>query len=152
MMKNDVSIMIPPAVLAEAQGHLSAALTLLQPFLLALTPEDRHRILKMSDKSVAFVSKTLQYAESSPEYAPPYLKISNLQVDVEAVQQLTSLEQPAESLIMQLNDTIMAAGSEAFSAALMYYNSVKRASEENVPGAKAIYEDLKVRFEVNRKK
>lgn len=50
------------------------------------------------------------------------------------------------------NDTIMMAGSEAYIAALMYYNSIKRVAAENVPGAKAIYDDLKVRFEINQKK
>lgn len=41
----------------------------------------------------------------------------------------------------------MVAGSEAYSAALTYYNTVKQANNMNIPGAKVIYEDLKKRFE-----
>lgn len=46
----------------------------------------------------------------------------------------------------------MLAGSEAYAAALSYYNSVKMASKLNVNGAKAIYEDLRKRFEHKSKK
>jgi hypothetical protein len=38
-------------------------------------------------------------------------------------------------------------GSEAYTAALAYYNSVKQAAKMNVPNAKSIYKDLKQRFE-----
>ncbi len=145
--ENVVSIVVPPAILAEALDHVTQALYLLNPYLVALTPEERHDLSKMSDKSVAFVTKALQYAETNPQFAPGYLSIPDLQIDVQAVQDLTSVENPANSLAMQLNDTIMKAGSEAMQIALVYYSSVKRASEENAPGAKAIYDDLKVRFE-----
>jgi len=40
----------------------------------------------------------------------------------------------------------MLAGSEAYVAALSFYNSVKQAAKLNVPEAKTIYEDLKKRF------
>lgn len=150
--KNVVSIVIPPAELAEAQRLLTSALSLLKPYLLALTPEDRMHLPKMADKSFAFVSKTLRYAESNPEFAPAYLNVPELHIDVTATEQLTSLEQYAESLLTQLSDTIMLTGSEALLASLMFYSSVKRASQENVPGAKAIYDDLKVRFEKGKKK
>ena len=40
----------------------------------------------------------------------------------------------------------IAGGSDVMVAALAYYQSVKRASEMGVPGAKSIYEDLRKRF------
>ena len=148
--QNVVSIVIPPAVLAQALDHVNQALLLLNPYLSALTPEERHDLSKMADKSVAFVTKALQYAESNPQFAPGYLSITNLHIDVKAVEDLNTIESPTENLAMQLNDTIMKAGSEAMQTALVYYNSVKRASLEDVPGAKAIYDDLKIRFEKRR--
>src|SRR5690606_15490679 len=152
MSNQNVSIVIPPEVLAEVLTHVNQARTLLAPYLTALTPEQRKTLPKMADKSVAFVSKALQYAESNPEFAPAYLHVPDLQIDVKAVQDLTTVEQPAEILVSQLSDTIMLSGSEAYVAALMYYNSVKRAADTSIPGAKAIYDDLKVRFEVAKKK
>jgi hypothetical protein len=40
----------------------------------------------------------------------------------------------------------MIAGSEAYQAALMFYKSVKMAAAQDIPGAKAVYEELKTRF------
>jgi hypothetical protein len=40
----------------------------------------------------------------------------------------------------------MAAGSEGYQAALVFYKSVKMAAAQDVPGAKAVYEELKTRF------
>lgn len=42
--------------------------------------------------------------------------------------------------------SVMAAGSEAYVAALSIYNLVKDAARKNVPGAQTIYDDLKQRF------
>jgi hypothetical protein len=40
----------------------------------------------------------------------------------------------------------MVAGSEAYQTALLFYNSVKTAAAQDIPGAKEIYEELKARF------
>jgi hypothetical protein len=40
----------------------------------------------------------------------------------------------------------MVAGSEAYQAALMFYNVVKTAAAQDIPGAKEVYNDLKARF------
>ncbi|MDR2584519.1 MAG: hypothetical protein LBC75_13655, partial [Fibromonadaceae bacterium] len=45
-----------------------------------------------------------------------------------------------------INDTQMTAGSEAYQAALIFYNSVKIAASQGISGAKAVYEELKKRF------
>jgi hypothetical protein len=39
------------------------------------------------------------------------------------------------------------AGSEAYVTALAYYNSVKLGAKLDVPNAKAVYSDLKIRFD-----
>ena len=43
-------------------------------------------------------------------------------------------------------DTEMLAGSEAYQAALVFYKSVKMAAAQDVPGARAVYEELESRF------
>jgi hypothetical protein len=45
-----------------------------------------------------------------------------------------------------INDTQMTAGSEAYQAALIFYNSAKVAATQGIAGAKAVYEQLKKRF------
>ena len=150
-MENQV-LTVPPEVIAQAKDLANQLTALLSPYVDALTPEERISILKMGDKTIDFVIKALEYVKTNPQFAPAYLNVEGLNTDVAAVNGLTEIEQPVKSLAMQLDDTIMVAGSEAYTAALTFYNSVKEAAKRNVPGAKAIADDLKVRFERAHKK
>lgn len=141
---------------AEEKAEIAAAVntlkTRLQPKLLSLTASERQELAKMSDKTVSFVEKSLYYTKTNPEFAPPYLTVAELEVDVEGVKLLREFENPLEQVLSGLNDSIMLAGSEAYSASLTYYNSVKQAAKQNVPNAKVIYEDLRTRFPQKGKK
>lgn len=146
-MPNNQVTPVPPAIITQAKDLANQLATLLTPYLEALTPKERKGILKMGDKTIAFVDKALDYAQNNPQFGPAYMDIKGLSDDVDAVSGLTEIEQPVKSLAMQLDDTIMVAGSEAYTAALSYYSSVKLAAKRDMPGAKPIADDLKVRFE-----
>jgi hypothetical protein len=145
--ENVVSIQIPPQDLATVLAKLQEVSAILKPYLVALTPEDRQSLPKMSDKTQSFVEKALDYAKSNPEFAPAYMNVAELNIDMLAVYDLTSILQLLQPLCDNVNDTEMLSGSEAYVAALTYYNSVKQASKMNIPSANAIYEDLSKRFE-----
>jgi hypothetical protein len=53
-------------------------------------------------------------------------------------------------MVLQLGEGIggaeMAAGSDAYQDAFVFYKSVKTAAAQDIPGAKAVYEELKTRF------
>jgi hypothetical protein len=51
-----------------------------------------------------------------------------------------------QQLHENVDDTVMVAGSEAYQSALVSYNSVKMAAHQDIPNAKAVYEELKKRF------
>jgi hypothetical protein len=57
-----------------------------------------------------------------------------------------SLHLATNQLHENVDDTTMVAGSEAYQFALIFYNSVKMAARQDIPGAKAIYGELKKRF------
>jgi hypothetical protein len=144
--ENAVSIQIPATELKKMLDAFKTIESILKPYLIALTPEERKQLPKMSDKTVPFVEKTLDYAKSNPQFAPAYMSIPELKIDIEAVYTLTQISRPIDQLREGLGDTMMLAGSEAYIAALAYYNSVKQAAKMNVPGARAIYDDLSKRF------
>ncbi len=116
------------------------------PFLVNLTAEERRTYPKMGDKTLAFVTKALEYARDNYHLVPPYLNVSEFEKDMTLVQQLHSILRPLRSLLESLDDTAMLAGSESYSAALTFYQSVKLAKSMNVPGIDSIYEDLQARF------
>jgi hypothetical protein len=59
---------------------------------------------------------------------------------------LWTLFNTVQQLEEGIGDTEMTAGSEAYQAALVFYKSVKMAAAQDIPGAKAVYEELKTRF------
>jgi hypothetical protein len=146
-MENRISIVIPEEVLKEIRECLTKARTLMAPYAESLTPQQRQSMPKMSDGSEAFVMKSLDFMASDPQFNPPYLDVAELQKDLDAYFQLKPFDTLAKQLSDEFRDTFMLAGSEAYSVALVYYNTVKMGARMNVPGAKAIYEELRKRFE-----
>ena len=147
-----ISINIPPEVAAAVRTNLEAAITALAPYVQALTPEQRKKLPKMSDKTVAFVNKVVGYTDTNPEFTPVYLDVAELKVDFNAVSVLKPLSDLANQLASNLEDTSMLSGSEAYTASLLYYNSVRGAAKQGVANAETIYDDLKTRFPGTPKK
>ena len=144
--QNLVAVNIPAAELQNISKLITDLQTALAPYVITLSADDRKSLLKMSDKSVAFVNKTLDYTGTNPEFVPPYLSVSDMQVDVAAVNQLQPLLNQLNQIADNIDDTVMLSGSEAFTGALLYYNSIKQAMKGHVPNAKTIYDDLSQRY------
>ena len=145
-MDNKVNSSIPESVISEATTKLSEVVNILKPYLIALSPTEGHELPKMSDGTLPFVQKCLDYCKSNPEFAPAYVNYNELTEDMKMYQQLLPLYRTVLQLENKLNDTSMQAGAESYVSSLSYYNSVKNAAKYDAPGAKAIYEDLKKRF------
>lgn len=145
-MNNQIALDIPLETIQQVQLKLSEAHEMLQPFLISLTNEQRRTTAKMGDKTIAFVQKVLEYSKSNVSFVPAYMDIAGMQTDIQAVEVLTGMLRASEQLTSNLDDTVMLSGSEAYTAALGYYNSVKHAAKSNIPAAKEIYEDLRKRF------
>jgi len=144
-MENKVSVTISEEASINIQKAITALLQNL-PDLINLTNEERQVNPKMGDKTVAFVSKNLEYSKQNPRVVPGFLDILEFEKDVVAVTELKKVLMPLQQLVEKLDDTTMQAGSEAYTAALIFYNAVKGAAKAGEPGMKAIYEDLKSRF------
>lgn len=144
-MENKVSATLS----AEAQNNIAAAINVIQenlPNLINLTPDERQVCAKLGDKSLSFVGKALEYARQNPAVVPPYIDVNEFERDLNLYVQLTKLLYPLHQLVEKLDDTTMQAGSEAYSAALLFYNAVKGAARAGVPGVKNIVDDLQTRF------
>lgn len=122
----------------------------LSPYLIAITPAERQAVPKMSDGTIPFVEKAMDYAREDAQFLPPYTDLDEVHKDWNAVQALVPMLRDIKQIESNLSDTVMVAGSEAYLGALSYYNSVKNATKWNVADAKIIYEDLKQRFQKSR--
>lgn len=151
--KNTISAVLSPEEKAAALLQITGIKQQLNAVLqFHLTPEDRRDMVKMGDKSLAFVGKALEYATSNAHLVPAYLNMEEAQKDYELAIALHEILRDLEVLATSLEDTIMVAGSEAFDAALVFYTSVKAAARTNTPGVQSVYEDLVLRFPRGRRR
>ena len=144
-METKISVSVSPEVEQAILDEI-ASIERKLPFLTYLTSEDRHNLAKMGDKTIAFVTKGLEYAKQNPGVVPPFLDVVKYDSDVKAVTELSKILKPLKQLLEKIDDTTMLSGSEAYADALIFYNAVKSASRADVPGMKTIYEDLQTRF------
>jgi hypothetical protein len=143
---------IPAEVLTEVQGHIDNAKSALRPYVLPLTPDERQTLPKMGDKTLSFVEKSYDFAATNPALRPPYLDMTAFAVDKSDATGLRAVFNSARQLDEYISDTEMVAGSEAYQAALVFYNTVKLLASQDVPGARAVYEELKKFFHKTRAK
>lgn len=146
MPKNLISMEVPAETLTKLQEKLKELRELLAPYLVTLTLEDRKSLPKMSDKTLAFVSKTAEYVKSNPKLIPPMMEAEELGKDFTLNQSLQPVYNSLKQLVDNLSDTLMLSGHEAYAQALLYYASVKMAARLGDQDAKSIHEDLGKRF------
>lgn len=151
-MENRVHIEIPESDMTEIQYAIETLNKKLTPFLITLSSDDKRALPKMGEGTEPFVEKVLDYVKTHSNFNPPYLEVKNMEVDFNSVKELHSIITPLEKIIDRIKDTEMLAGSEAYVAALSYYNSVKMGMKLQLPEAESIYDDLKERFKRQGKK
>jgi hypothetical protein len=138
----------------EDMQQIKAALQTIQkklPFLITLSTEERRRLFKMGDKSLAFVNNSLTAAQSNPDILPASFDIQEFVRDYQLAATLTELLIALRQLSEQVDDTLLAVGSEAMSSSLTVYGYVKTAAKKT-PGLKRLAEQLGDRFKAIRNK
>jgi hypothetical protein len=143
---NLISLDLPAADLQAIRAAVQVLQDKLVPHLVTLEPGMRRELPRMGDKTVAFVRKAADYAHADARLVPAYLDLDEMARDLRAVEDLLSLQRPLAQIAAGLDDAILAAGSEAYGAALGYYQAVKGAARAGVTGAEAIAADLGQRF------
>jgi hypothetical protein len=149
-MENKHSQAVPAEVLAAAQAKIGEVAAALAPYLISLTPTERQNQLKLGDKTLAFAEKAFDFAKSNPAFAPSYLDLASYGIDMQDATGMRVLLLTLEQLTHGVADTVMVAGGEAYNQSLVYYNAVKQAAHQDIPGAKAIYNELRERFPSGR--
>jgi len=101
----------------------------LLPFLIDLNADERRALPKLGDKSRAFVDQGLMLAVQNPGILPRSFDLDEYQRDVTLVRQLEPLVLALAQLQGRLEDTFLAAGSDAYSQTLLVYQAAKLAGK-----------------------
>lgn len=128
MAENRVSAQLGEA---ERQAVFAAVQTIRQklPFLIDLTPEERRALPRFGDKSRGFVEQALQVAEQNPDILPRSFDVEEMRKDVELYSALSTVHAALAQLFELVDDTLTAAGAEAYAAALLVYQYTRAAGK-----------------------
>ena len=145
---------ITASLSAEDVKEIKAAMATIQaklPFLVTLSVEERRKLFKMGDKSLAFVNNSLTAAQSNRDILPASFNVEEFVRDYQLAVTLTEVLMGLQQLTEQVDDTLLAVGSEAMSSSLTVYDYVKTAAKKT-PGLKTLAEQLGERFKAIKSK
>ncbi|WP_421920569.1 hypothetical protein [Marinifilum sp.] len=151
-IENRINVEIDSVKQEAITTNLNGLKTELEPLLVALPAEQKKNMAVIGERLMIFVDQAIKSAENNPDLVPPYLKLDQVKVDAQAWKDLSNISKELEYLKSLLNDTAALSSSEAYSAMLSFYNYLKQAAKDGVPGAKAVYDDLKHHFANAKKK
>lgn len=143
---NRISLTIPQETVDQVKQLYGQIHTILAPYLISLSNDERVELPKMGEKSMPFVIKGSEYLQVEGNVVPPYVDKNELSIDLKGFETIRQILQIAKPTVDMLDDTMMLSGSEAYVAVLSYYNYLKGAAKAGVPGAKTIFDDLSSRF------
>lgn len=125
MPQNLLSISIDAAL----TGELNAAVDLLNERLadktISLDADTRRSLLKMGDKSEAFVRQTITLLAQNRQVVPPSLQLDEALADLAALDVIRPLLGRLQQLAERLRDTEMALGSDLMVAGTEGYAVLK---------------------------
>jgi hypothetical protein len=151
MNKNRISMSFSDEEKTAIEAAIQTLNTLLAPKLIALSKEDRRRIQRVGDQAIPMIEKVAHYADLNPEFIPLFGNAEEFQKDFTAFNDLRVFVRPLAQLVANLEDTTRLTGSEADDFARRYYATVGQSVKMGVPGARAIYDDLRKRYETQQR-
>ena len=144
MPYENISASLAPGQVQEIKAAI-ATIRNNMPFLISLTPDERRKRFKMGDKSLAFVSNSVTVTQNNAEVVPASFDIPEFTKDYQLTMTLAEVLGLLEQLTEQVDDTLMAVGSESITSSLLIYDYVKTAAKHK-PGLKSVADQLGERF------
>ena len=143
---------IPPCVLFCAKIKLDELEKLLEPYIVALSPNEEKTFIKMDAESMEFLKRSQSYAAGNVQLFPAFRDEALFKKEYFIAQELWTLTRRINHIYNCLYNMGTLAGNNALESAMAFYNTVKIAAKRDIPGAKAIFEDLKLSFRIKNRK
>jgi len=140
MPYQNISAQVSDKAMQAVKDALSAIESNL-PFLITLTDDERKALFKAGPKRLSFVQNALTASQDNPDILPKSFDAAEFESDVELFAALTEINTIVAQVASKIDDTRLAAGSEAMNEASDVYNYVK-AAVKNTPGLKPVADQL----------
>ena len=145
-LENLISIQFTQEELQQLDLYLSRIRTLLNGKTVNLTPEQRRQYGRIANQNKLIVDKAKNYMEQHPQWIPRFVDKAEFDRDYDARTQIENRVQLLENLATQLTDTKTLLDHDNYNNALSFYRMMRYLARENEPGAKPVYEDMRVLF------
>ena len=145
-LENLISISFTTEELTELDNNLQGIQNILQGKTINLTAEQRQQYGRIANQNKLIVDKAKNYMEQHPNWIPNFLDKEEFDKDYVTRQQIENRVQLLENLSQQLIDTKTLLDHDNYTNTLSFYRMMRFLAGENEPGAKTVYEDMKVLF------
>lgn len=152
MQENNFELEITDEEKVQVDTAFATLKAVLMPKLRVLEKSEKRDLLRLGDKTVAFVDKSLEIAKQDASLLGAFVDVDAMGSDVNAINTLRSYEYQFNELLSAIDDSFALAGHEAYNASLMVYSLMKNAEKMGHPGAKEKVAELKKRFPRTRSK
>ncbi|MCL2007745.1 MAG: hypothetical protein FWG77_06620 [Treponema sp.] len=138
-------------LLAGAHARLDDLIKFLEPYLLSLYMPGRRNKEKSETAIMEFLELSHEMAEGNPEWFPIFSKRASYEEKFFLNRELYLLLEKMEILHAAIHDMKTLFGSDVMESSMIFYNNVKTAARRDLPGARAIYDELKAVFPTKKK-
>ncbi len=145
-LENLISVGFENDELMKLDQHLKGIRDILAGKTVNLTPDQRQQYGRIANQNKLVVDKAKNYMEQHPAWIPRFLDKEEFDNDYKARKQVEDRVQMLENLAQQLIDTKTLLDHDNYTNSLSFYRMVRFLAGENEPGAKTVYEDMKVLF------
>ena len=136
---------VTPETVAAIMAKLDELRELL-PSGIGLSARERLTYPALASKGTQFVQKAVENMRQNPALVPAYIDLSSVESAYAMYNTMLGIVNSIQQVERVASDVMHIAGYEARMQSLEFYNSVKRGSKANVPGAQAVLENLRTRF------
>lgn len=145
-LENLISVTFTAEELQELDTHLAAIETLLKAKCISLTPDERKEYGRLGNKSENWLRKIVDYLQTQPSLTPGFVDTPEVLADFNARRSIQPREARINAIADLLSDTSLLLGTDLYHACIAYYRNISMAAQQNVNGAKAVYDDLAEQF------
>lgn len=144
--ENRISIALTAAeekAITEAQNVI---LSILEGKAISLQPYERQMYGRVKYEKEVFIDNNKTEMDANAQLVPDWIDKRAFDQDYTAHKVLKPLIDRQEKILHLMQDTNLLLGYDLDTAANGFYNYVKMAAKNNVPGARTIYENLKQQY------
>ena len=117
-----------------------------------LSAADRRRLISSGIRNYGFLDVVYDISETNKQYAPGTFSRLKLGRKIESIEALRNIKIATLQLLDVIDDALINNGHDAFTLALIYYNTVRDLARHGDKGAKEVFDMLKPYFKRQKRK